>query len=202
MKTPFGTSGDGKITAAGMNDQYTLHHELQMYDTLDISLEADICTDIPCTIPADIRSQREDVFLFKTRDDLDALGYEVVSHRWRTNKDSSFRRKNIASSFHHIGNIRIIMPGETIDFLTAAEYDEDRQENYEIGYVLIDGKEEKGYGGGICGASTAVYQGTLTNTGLRFTQHRVHSKRYHGLYDAHINHAHITTPGLDSTVYA
>jgi|GEM_PF-2987886 len=50
------------------------------------------------------------------------------------------------------------------------------------------------YGGGICGSSTALYQGILTNTALDITKQRNHTRWYGDLYPAVINGEMITTP--------
>jgi vancomycin resistance protein YoaR len=42
--------------------------------------------------------------------------------------------------------------------MDAAQYDGITRENYEYGYVVVGNQEKLDYGGGICGASSAIYQ--------------------------------------------
>lgn len=67
--------------------------------------------------------------------------------------------------------------------------------------MIVEDEEQPEYGGGLCGASTALYQGTLTNTALAPTEWKPHTKRYTNLYTASINDEKISTPGIDSTIY-
>ena len=57
------------------------------------------------------------------------------------------------------------------------------------------------YAGGICGSSTALFQGIIGDGAFALTDYQNHSKRYSGLYPATIDGTYISTPGLDSTVY-
>jgi vancomycin resistance protein YoaR len=50
------------------------------------------------------------------------------------------------------------------------------------------------YAGGLCGASTALYQGILTNTALEVTERYPHTKRYTDLYDSVIDGKSINVP--------
>jgi vancomycin resistance protein YoaR len=53
----------------------------------------------------------------------------------------------------------------------------------------------------MCWASTAIYQWILTNSWLKVTKLRNHSKWFSNLYTATINHKRISTPWIDSAVY-
>jgi vancomycin resistance protein YoaR len=97
--------------------------------------------------------------------------------------------------------VRIVLPGEEFKFLQSAQYDGREQKNYMNGYAIIENEEIKVYGGGICGASTALYQGVVTNKALQPTTLRSHSKWFNNLYIATINGQLIKTPGIDSAIY-
>ena len=54
----------------------------------------------------------------------------------------------------------------------------------------------------MCGASTALYQGILTNTAIEVAERSPHTQRYANLYDSFVNGEAINIPGLDSTVFS
>lgn len=141
------------------------------------------------------------MFLRKNTADLEALGYQVVSSRYRTNYDAAYRRHNIITAFKFLGHIRVLNPGESIRYLKDAQFDERGRKNYKNGLAIVSNDEISVYGGGICGGSTAAYQGFLTNTALDLGA-RNHSRWFSDLYTATINGKKITTPGIDATVYA
>jgi len=76
------------------------------------------------------RSTRSNIRLFKSTEDLEKLGYSVVSYRTRTNKDEAYRRTNISQSFKLLGSVRILLPGQQLEFLKNAQYDGKLQKNY------------------------------------------------------------------------
>lgn len=141
------------------------------------------------------------IYLWKSTEDIKALGYQVVSSRYRTNKDPSYRRHNIVTAFNTLGNIRVLNPGGHINFLESIHYDEKEKRNYKEWLAIVQDEEIPVYGWGICGWSTAAYQWLITNTALTLKA-RNHSKRFTNLYTATINGVKITTPGIDATVFA
>ena len=149
-----------------------------------------------------VYNQWTNINLFQSTEDLRQLGFQVVSYRSRINNDDRFRRENIRQAFFQFGNIRIINPGEEVSFYHNIAYDPREQKNYQKWRIISWDEEIVEYGGGICGASTAVYQGMITNKSLERTQVRNHSKWYHRLYSATINGEYIKTPGIDSTLYS
>lgn len=144
-----------------------------------------------------------DVYMFKSNEDLYKLWYELVSYRYRTNKDAEYRRHNISLAFSKIGNIRVINPNETFSFQdTIRDTDQSTPEwKFKAGPAIVEGKIVNLYGWWLCGASTAFYQWILTNTALEITQRSPHTKRYASLYDSFVNGEAINMPGLDSTVF-
>ncbi|HMY80634.1 MAG TPA: VanW family protein [Candidatus Absconditabacterales bacterium] len=141
------------------------------------------------------------IYLWKYSSDLVALGYQVVSSRYRTNYDPAYRRHNIFTAFTFLGHIRVLNPGDSFSYLPEINYDEKAKKNYKNGLAIVQDEEIPVYGGGICGGSTATYQGLITNQGLKLDG-RNHSKWFTNLYTATINGKKITTPGIDLTVYA
>jgi len=167
---------------------------------LDPSLREDIKTkDI--TIKAKKRRDRSDINLFTQATDLNDLWYEIVSHRTRVNQDNDNRRYNIMTAFAKMGNVLVLNPWQKVSFLNDIDFDDWPKLNYKYGLSIIGDEEIMDYGGGICGSSTALYQGILTNTALDITKQRNHTRWYGDLYPAVINGEMITTPWLDSALY-
>jgi hypothetical protein len=145
--------------------------------------------------------ERSDIYLFKNTTDLQDLGYEIVSHRTRVNRDKDYRRFNIMTAFAKMGNVLVLNPWQSLQYLRDIEFDNGPRKNYQYGLSIIGDEEIKDYGGGICGSSTALYQGILTNLALDITKRRAHTRRYSDLYPATINWQYIDTPGNDSALY-
>lgn len=141
------------------------------------------------------------IYLWQSAQDLHDLGYKIVSSRYRINYDPAYRRHNIVTAFWFLGHIKVLNPGETFGFLASVNYDPRAQKNYKNWLAIVNDDEIPVYGWGLCGWSTALYQGLLTNKGLTL-KGRNHSKRFTNLYTATINGQKITTPGLDATVFA
>ena len=141
------------------------------------------------------------IYLWKSTDDITALWYQIVSSRYRVNRDPSYRRHNIVTAFNTLGNIRVLNPGSHINFLESIHYDEKEKRNYKEWLAIVQDEEIPVYGWGICWWSTAAYQWLITNTALKLKA-RNHSKRFTNLYAATINGVKITTPGVDATVFA
>lgn len=150
--------------------------------------------------PADI-DRLNFVYLFKNKQDLDALWYQLISNRERVNTDEGYRRFNIKTAFEKIWPVRVVMPWETISFLHESQFDMDRKELYKWWKVISSDEEVDDYGGGLCGAATAIYQWTVTNQWLS-PKMRNHSKWYRGLYTATIDGQRQALPGVDATIYS
>lgn len=140
------------------------------------------------------------VYLFKNKEDLQKLWYSLVSNRARTNTDQAYRRFNIKTAFDAIWPVRVLLPGTSLSFLTESHFDIDRKELYKWWKVISSDEEVDDYGWGLCGAATALYQGTVTNAGLEMKM-RNHSKRYRNLYTATIDGQRQATPGIDATIF-
>jgi vancomycin resistance protein YoaR len=69
------------------------------------------------------------------------------------------------------------------------------------GYAIVGGGINKVYGGWLCGVSTAMYQGMLTNLWLQVVEYRAHSIYYRTYYVANINGILAYQPWLDATLY-
>jgi vancomycin resistance protein YoaR len=67
--------------------------------------------------------------------------------------------------------------------------------------VVVGNQEKLDYGGGICGASSAIYQWIVSNWSLQTPRVRNHTRWYGYLYDAYIDGELVTTPWIDSAVF-
>lgn len=105
------------------------------------------------------------------------------------------------TAFAKMGNVLVLNPWQELSYLRDIDFDNGPRINYKFWLSIIGDEEISDYGWGICGSSTAVYQGILTNTALDITKSRAHSRRYSDLYPAVINGDLITTPWLDSALY-
>ncbi len=143
------------------------------------------------------------IFLFRNEQDLRDLWYELVSRKSRINTDPDYRRRNIMAAFHNIGNVRLVMPGETFSTLRELHYNPGMWEfMYMSGYAILWAGVKLVYGGWLCGVATALFQGSLTNLWLSRIQYRPHSIYYRNLYEAEINGITITEPWLDATIFS
>jgi len=75
-----------------------------------------------------------------------------------------------------------------------SNFDPSEQQLYEDGFVIFLDEEVEDYGGGLCGGSTAIYQGIVTNKSLSRPALRNHSKWYTHLYSATIDGEWVDTP--------
>lgn len=209
---PYLSNANNLITLNTGAVWYTIHREISNADPLDLyirqqltqydSISSKIVTITkPIIIPHKLRSQWSDVYLFKNQWDLESLGYEIVSSRTRINQDKDYRRFNIMTAFAKMGNVLVVNPWQELSYLRDIDFDNGPRINYKFWLSIIGDEEISDYGWGICGSSTAVYQGILTNTALDITKSRAHSRRYSDLYPAVINGDLITTPWLDSALY-
>jgi len=155
----------------------------------------------PFLLPPEVYETWTWVLLFKDVQDLYDMGYDVVSHRTRINKDADYRRHNIATALQEFGSVRLVNPGEELSFIEEIWYDPLEQELYKKWFTVVLDEDQTEYGWGLCGASTALYQWLLTNTAIEPAERRVHTQRYGYLYDAEVNGKPVSTPWLDSTIY-
>lgn len=126
---------------------------------------------------------------------------EITTLRERKNVDQAYRLYNIKTAFEKFWNNKIILPNEVVSFIRNIEYDEKEKKNYKFWAAINWNKEVQTYGGWICWAATAIYQGLFLNKGIEVLNKRNHSWWYWVLYNATINWEKITTPGLDATVW-
>lgn len=148
----------------------------------------------------DIQALRP-IYLWKNEDELRSLWYKIASSRYRSNNDPAYRRHNIVTAFNSLGNIIVLNPGDSFDYLASIWYDPKQERNYKNGLAIVADEEIPVYGWWICWGSTATYQGLVTNKAIEL-KGRNHSKRFTNLYTATINGKKITTPGIDATVFA
>jgi vancomycin resistance protein YoaR len=72
----------------------------------------------------------------------------LISRRSRIDKDQGYRRVNIQAAFHNIGNVRLIMPGETFSAYQELNGNPgDGGEHFVAGYAIVGGGINKVYGG-------------------------------------------------------
>lgn len=126
---------------------------------------------------------------------------EVTTLRERKNVDQAYRLYNIKTAFEKFWNNKIILPNETISFIRNIDYDEKNKKNYKFWAAINWNKEVQSYGGWLCWAATAVYQGIVLNKGIEILNKRNHSWWYWTLYNATLNGEKITTPWLDATIW-
>ncbi len=143
----------------------------------------------------------QDIFLFKSQKELNSLWYEVISSRHRKNDDEAYRRHNIKTAFAKLGNIRVVNMSWTLSFLWNIDLNNPKVRSYARWHWIFEDKVIPMYAGGVCGASTALYQWILTNKALEVVERKGHSKRYQHLYTSTINWVIVKTPGIDSAVY-
>ncbi len=200
--SPYEQSGYNALTASGQWYTYIVNQPLSWLDALDLYLSGIQLDKIKeLKISKEKRSQWSNIYLFKTTKDLQDLWYTVVSYRTRMNKDEGYRRTNISQAFKLLKYVKVLNPGEELLYLRDIQYDGRQQKNYLNWYAIIENDEIKVYGGWICGSSTAVYQGIVTNKALQPTALRSHSKWFKTLYTSYINGQLVTTPWIDSAIY-
>lgn len=103
------------------------------------------------TIPYRQRSQWSDIILFKSLQDIEVLGYEVVSHRVRDNDDPAYRKHNIRQTFHQLGHVHVINPQSSLNFFDDVAFDGTSTRSlYKYGYGIFGDEVVPMYGGGIC----------------------------------------------------
>ena len=212
---PWSGMTNGMLTSIGTG-MYDISYPVESTDGLDILLQDLMSRYAAISLDPAMRTNikiediiiREsdwhrwsDIYLFKNATDLYDLGYEIVSHRTRINNDKEYRRFNIMTAFAKMGNVVVLNPWQEISYLRDIQFDNGPKKVYKYGLSIIGDEEISDYGGGICGSSTALYQGILTNMALHISQRRNHTRRYSNLYPAIINWQYIKTPGIDSALY-
>jgi len=142
-------------------------------------------------------NQLDDILLFKTQEDLEALDYVLSSRRLRINEDADYRRYNIKTSFHNLHNVRIINPGKTFSFAHNVHknaYVDDGKFYFTEGYAYLWSQGlVKVYAGWLCGGLTAFFQGLVSNQGFEILEKRNHTVWYDDLYSATIDGQEVTT---------
>lgn len=143
------------------------------------------------------------LFMFKNQQDLRDLWYELISWKSRKNIDREYRRYNIMAAFHNIGNVKLILPGETFNLAHEIHYRPyEWWIEYMSGYATFGAGARMVYGGWLCGVATALFQWTLTNLWLALLEYSAHSTYYRNLFNAEINGIRVSIPGLDATIYS
>ena len=157
----------------------------------------------PIGITSGTYEQLWTLFLFKNEQDLRDLWYQLISWKSRKNIDREYRRYNIMAAFHNIGNVRLILPGETFNLAHEIHYRPyEGWIEYMSGYATFGAGARMVYGGWLCGVATALFQGTLTNLWLALLEYSAHSTYYKNLFNAEINGVRVSTPWLDATIYS
>ena len=157
----------------------------------------------PISISSDTYANLWTLFLFKNEQDIRDLWYELISWKSRANIDRDYRRHNIMAAFQNIGNVRLILPGETFNLAREIHYHPDHGDvMYMSGYATFGAGSKLVYGGWLCGVATALYQGSLTNLWFQILEYSAHSTYYRNLFNAEINGTRVSIPWLDATIYA
>lgn len=86
------------------------------------------------------------LYLWKNADELRALGYKVISSRYRTNYDAAYRRHNILTAFAYLGHVRVLNPGDSFYYLGSIHYDPKTKKNYKNGLAIVQDEEIPVYG--------------------------------------------------------
>lgn len=128
--------------------------------------------------------------------------FKLTSYRIRDtySNDKQYRQFNIKTLYDTIPNNTFLLnPNQTFSFNKIYKTN-DNGTKYKEGAAIIEQKEVTWiYGGGVCGAATGIYQGTLFNKWLEVAA-RNHSF-WGWIYNANINWTYINIPWLDSTYF-
>ena len=128
---------------------------------------------------------------------------ELISYRIRSRYkyDPYYRRHNISQVYNSVNNnLYIFNKWDTFNFDEIYRSNDYWKKYLEWLAIFEWWIERNVYGGGVCWASTWIYQWSFLNSWLKIKT-RAHSKWYSHLYSANINWTYITTPGLDSTYF-
>lgn len=88
--------------------------------------------------------------------------------------DDNKRDNNLELTASKINNT-IVKNGESFSFNDVVG-NPTPQKGYEKAGIIVDGKKEKGYGGGNCQVSTTLYDAVLKVDGLKVTERHEHGK--------------------------
>jgi len=166
--------------------------------------DVSLLKDFEINVSQDNIDQWNNIFLFKNNQDLHDLGYVVSTYRIRTNNDPYYRRRNIFVSLRNMGNVRVMNIGDEFSFLNEARLQKGMKDHriaFTSWYGNIGGIRAVS-GGGMCGASTSLFQTVMMNKGINILESRNHTRHYYNLYNVDINGKNAWTPGLDIAVYA
>lgn len=101
---------------------------------------------------------------------------ELASFTTKFSKYSKQRNNNIALAARSIDQT-IVQPGETFSYNETLG-PTTKQNGYQKARIFVAGKEEKGYGGGVCQVSSTLYNAALI-AGLEITERHPHSRAVH-----------------------
>jgi len=130
-------------------------------------------------------------FSQEEREEFQQLGLKEIigvgEYDFRTNP--SYRKHNIRATLKHIHKM-VLAPDEEFDYwkLMYAK----GMDDVVNGWLIVEGEEVWGWGGGLCGTATAIFRGAWFS-GLEITERRPHTNYYNSLYGRDM--------GLDATVY-
>lgn len=103
--------------------------------------------------------------------------------------NSSYNRKfNVNRAANSLNGV-IVKPGETFDFNKTVG-PAGKAQGYKLSGVFANGKDARGYGGGLCQVSSTLFNAAL-RSGMDIKQRRAHSMRVHYLpagFDATVNY--------------
>lgn len=111
----------------------------------------------------------------------------VGEYDFRTNP--SYRKHNIRATLKHIHKM-VLQPDEEFNYWNLM-YTKG-MDDVVNGWLIVEGEEVWGWGGGLCGTATAIFRGAWF-AGLEITERRPHTNYYNSLYGRDM--------GLDATVY-
>ena len=116
--------------------------------------------------------------------------YTLRASAWTEIHTSSTedRNNNIRHALHDFVNGYKLAPGETFSFNSVVGY-RTAERGFFPAQEIVYGNYVEGYGGGVCQASTTIYQAALC-AGLQIVERRPHSEK-----------VKYTELGLDATVY-
>ena len=116
--------------------------------------------------------------------------YSLRASAWTEIHTSSTedRNNNIRHALHDFVNGYKLAPGETFSFNNVVGY-RTAERGFFPAQEIVYGNYVEGYGGGVCQASTTIYQAALC-AGLQIVERRPHSEK-----------VRYTELGLDATVY-
>lgn len=103
-----------------------------------------------------------------------AHGTVLSSFTTKYNQRDKARANNIQLAARSI-NEKTVEPGEEFSYNNTVGPTTEKR-GYMEAKIFVDGKEEKGYGGGVCQVSSTLYN-TVEKSGLETTERHEHSKK-------------------------